>query len=202
MENPAMKRSECLILIAGGLIAHVTAIFQEMQILPVFIKEVWNTNSIINEDGFLGRILHAFIGYDGNPTLIEITAYTSYIVLFSIRFAKIIKENQRNKPQQFQPQTSNVKETFAMFDTDRVIFDRTGKWGLYGSVEEFGLLGGEPEFMARYIERAGGFEFIREKADVYWQGEIEEDGFEASHVPHYYELAGWDNPPRKSETAK
>jgi high-affinity iron transporter len=103
-----------LILIAGGLIAHVTAILQEMQILPVFIKEVWNTNSIINEDGFFGRILHAFIGYNGNPTLIEISAYTSYIVLFSLRFARIIKGNHRNKPGQFQPQTSDVEGAFSM----------------------------------------------------------------------------------------
>jgi len=94
-----------LILIAGGLIAHVAAILQEMQILPVFIKEVWNTNTIINEDGFFGRILHAFIGYDGNPTLIEITAYISYIALFFVQFARIIKGNHRNKPEQFQLRT-------------------------------------------------------------------------------------------------
>ncbi|MFQ6617078.1 MAG: FTR1 family protein, partial [Fidelibacterota bacterium] len=46
-----------LILIAAGLIAHAVAALQEMEILPVYIKEIWNINSIINEEGFLGSIL-------------------------------------------------------------------------------------------------------------------------------------------------
>lgn len=87
------------------------------------------------------------------------------------------------------------REAFAMCDTDRLVFDRTGRWGFYGSVEEFGLIGGEPELMDRYVEKAGGMAFIREKADIYWQAELDEDGWEADDVSHYYKLAGWDNPP-------
>lgn len=79
---------------------------------------------------------------------------------------------------------------------ERLVFDRTGRWGLYASEEEFGLLGGEPEFMARYIERAGGMDFIREKADDFWQHVLDFDGFEARYVSRYYALAGWDNPPK------
>ena len=95
--------------------------------------------------------------------------------------------------------------SLSIFDTratqlqERLLFDRTGRWGFYGSEEEFGLLGGEPEFMERYIERAGGMAFIREKADKYWQMVIDENGYEARLVLYYYELAGWDNPPRKRD---
>jgi hypothetical protein len=89
------------------------------------------------------------------------------------------------------------REAFAMFDLDRLLFDRTGKWGFYGGVEMFGLLGGEPGLMERYIDRAGGMEHIRKMADTYWQDEVDTDGWEANLVPNYYRLAGWDNPPQK-----
>ena len=51
--------------------------------------------------------------------------------------------------------------------------------------------------MERYIERVGGMEFIREKADAYWQLVLDVNGFEARSVSNYYKLAGWDNPPTK-----
>ena len=85
----------------------------------------------------------------------------------------------------------------AFRDDDRLLFDRTGRWGFYASVEEFGLLGGEPGFMSRYIEKVGGMNFIREKADDFWQYVLDENDWEAPLVGHYYELAGWDNPPQK-----
>ena len=88
---------------------------------------------------------------------------------------------------------------FLVTDITRLMFDRTGRWGMYASSEEFGLLAGEPAFMDRYSEKAGGMKFIREKADRYWQAVIDSDAFEAQWVDHYYKLAGWDNPPQKSE---
>lgn len=89
---------------------------------------------------------------------------------------------------------------FFVTDTDRIIFDRTGRWGMYASCEEFGLLGGEPEFIARYVEKASGWDLIRERADEYWQMVVDVDAFEADWVEQYYMLAGWDNPPRKRES--
>lgn len=92
-----------------------------------------------------------------------------------------------------------ARDVDAVAVQDRLLFDRTGRWGLYGSEEMFGLLGGELEFMERYIARCGGMEFIRKKADDYWQLAIDEKDFEAKFVPHYYELAIWDNPPKKRD---
>jgi len=85
----------------------------------------------------------------------------------------------------------------ATFLQERLLFDRTGRWGLFASWEMFGLLGGEPGFMTRFVEKSGGWGFIRKKADVYWQTVIDSNGYEAPHVPHYYALAGWNNPPIK-----
>jgi hypothetical protein len=84
---------------------------------------------------------------------------------------------------------------------NRLLFDRSGRWGFYGSDEMFGLLGGSPEFMARYVAKAGGWAFIREKADWYWQSVLDYNSYEAPFVSHYYELAGWDNPPVKRSSS-
>lgn len=94
---------------------------------------------------------------------------------------------------------SQYHETYAACLQERLLFDETGRWGFYASEEEFGLLGGEPAFMERYIERVGGMEFIREKADAYWQRVLDVNGFEARSVANYYRLAGWDNPPKKKD---
>jgi len=91
--------------------------------------------------------------------------------------------------------------SFAACLQERLLFDETGRWGFYASEEEFGLLGGEPSFMERYVERVGGMEFIREKADAYWQLVLDENGFEARSVANYYKLAGWDNPPTRKGKA-
>jgi hypothetical protein len=88
--------------------------------------------------------------------------------------------------------------SFAARLQERLLFDETGRWGFFASEEEFGLLGGEPAFMERYVERVGGMKFIREKADAYWQAVLDENGYEANCVANYYRLAGWDNPPTKS----
>lgn len=94
----------------------------------------------------------------------------------------------------------DLRYGFLVTDMTRLIFDRTGRWGMYASPEEFGLLAGEPEFMERYVEKAGGWDFIREKADKYWQMVVDEEGVEARWVENYYRLAGWDNPPRRTGT--
>jgi len=91
--------------------------------------------------------------------------------------------------------SSRFDGSFATQLQERLLFDETGRWGFYASEEEFGLLGGEPAFMERYIERVGGMGFIREKANAYWQLVLDENGFEARSVENYYKLADWDNPP-------
>lgn len=50
----------------------------------------------------------------------------------------------------------------------------------------------------RAVEKAGGWEFIRRKADRFWQEVADDRSFiEHTFVDHLYGLAGWDDPPRK-----
>lgn len=82
-----------LIFIASGLLAHTVMAFREMGSVPgIFGEVVWNTNSIIDEDGLLGRLLHAFIGYDGDPVVLEVIFYFGYLFLFGGWFLREIRK--------------------------------------------------------------------------------------------------------------
>ena len=73
-----------LILFAAGLVAHGVHEFNEAGIIPAVIDPLWNMNAVLNEDSLLGQLLEALFGYNGNPSLTEVFAYISYLVIVSV----------------------------------------------------------------------------------------------------------------------
>jgi high-affinity iron transporter len=70
-----------LILFAAGLLAHGLHEFQEAGYMNVLVDEVWDTNGIVDEDGDAGGLLKGLFGYNGNPSLLEVLAYPTYLLL-------------------------------------------------------------------------------------------------------------------------
>jgi len=68
-----------ILLIAAGLLAYGIHELQEIGWVPWTIYPVWNTNGILNEKVGLGAFLKALFGYNGNPSLIEVLAYWTFI---------------------------------------------------------------------------------------------------------------------------
>jgi high-affinity iron transporter len=68
-----------LILFAAGLLAYGIHEFQEAGIIPVVIEHVWDINHILPEASIIGRFLAAIFGYNANPSLIEVIAYTMFL---------------------------------------------------------------------------------------------------------------------------
>lgn len=78
-------------LFAAGLMAHGVHAFNELGWIPPILDPVWNTNSWLPETSYLGRLLTALFGYNGNPSLTEVLAYWGYLLLtlfFSFRPAQ------------------------------------------------------------------------------------------------------------------
>jgi high-affinity iron transporter len=69
-----------LIVFAAGLLAHGVHEFQEAGILPVTIEHVWNTNGLVSEDSSFGKFLTALFGYNGDPSLLEVLAWATFLV--------------------------------------------------------------------------------------------------------------------------
>ena len=70
-----------LIFFAAGLVSYGVHELIEVGWIPAGIEHVWDTNHIIDENSTLGSILKAVFGYNGNPALVEVIAYVSYLVI-------------------------------------------------------------------------------------------------------------------------
>jgi high-affinity iron transporter len=87
-----------LILFAAGLVALGVHELQEAQIIPLVAEHVWDINPTVNldgsypllhEQGYVGSILKGLFGYNGNPSLIEIIGYVSYLAFVFIVWIKM-----------------------------------------------------------------------------------------------------------------
>lgn len=70
-----------LILFAAGLLAHGIHEFHEAGIIPPVVEHLWDINHILPEKSIVGRFLTAIFGYNANPSLVEVVAYFSYLIL-------------------------------------------------------------------------------------------------------------------------
>jgi len=87
--------SVVLIIFAAGLLAHGIHEFHEAGIIPSVIEHVWDINHILPEQSTFGRFLTAIIGYNGNPSLVEVGAYLVYLVLaLVLYFRPTVAEKQ------------------------------------------------------------------------------------------------------------
>ena len=73
-----------LIIFAAGLVGLGVHEFNEAGIIPSVIENVWNINPILSDKSEIGLLLKALIGYNGNPSLTEIVAYTIYLAGMTI----------------------------------------------------------------------------------------------------------------------
>ncbi len=70
-----------LLLVAAGLVAHGVYGLQEARLLPVFVEHVWDLSPILAEDGLVEGVLKTLFGYNSNPSLLEVVAYLSYLLV-------------------------------------------------------------------------------------------------------------------------
>ncbi len=69
-----------LLLVAAGLVAHGVHELQEAGVIPILIEHVWDINGIVNEKGLVGSFLQTLFGYNGNPSLLEVFSYATYLL--------------------------------------------------------------------------------------------------------------------------
>ena len=70
-----------LILLAAGLVAQGVHELQEAALLPTLVEHMWDINLILDEHGTVGMFLKALFGYNGNPSLLEVIAYSVYFTV-------------------------------------------------------------------------------------------------------------------------
>ena len=68
-----------LILFAAGLVAHGIHEFEEAKLVSGIITPLFDINHVLSENGLIGGFLKGLFGYNGNPSLLEVIAYASYL---------------------------------------------------------------------------------------------------------------------------
>jgi high-affinity iron transporter len=63
------------------LLAHGVHELQEAAILPVALEQLWDLRPILSEESGLGTVLKTLFGYNANPSLLEVLAYSAYITI-------------------------------------------------------------------------------------------------------------------------
>lgn len=79
------KYTSVLLLLIGAMVtAHGIEELQEMGVLPILTQTAYNVNpllpQILQTDGVIGSLLHAFLGFHHSPTILALVIQLSYIV--------------------------------------------------------------------------------------------------------------------------
>jgi high-affinity iron transporter len=72
-----------LILLAAGLAAAAAGFLNQADVLPTLADPMWDSSWLLTDDGWLGRALHALVGYSAQPTGMQVLFYLSIVVLLT-----------------------------------------------------------------------------------------------------------------------
>ncbi len=95
--------SVLLIFFAAGLVAHGVHELEEAGLLNGIITPLFDINPSINPDGsvpwlheqgVVGSFLKGLFGYNGNPSLLEVISYTSYLGIIGAVYWRTFKSSQ------------------------------------------------------------------------------------------------------------
>ncbi len=82
-----------IVLLAAGLAGQMARFLIQADWLPSLISPLWDTSMILSGDSLPGRILHALVGYEPNPSAMQMLFYvaTLGVILF---IASLVKRQQ------------------------------------------------------------------------------------------------------------
>lgn len=77
-----------IVVLAAGMLAYGLHELQEVGLLPTVVEHLWDTNGVLNEKVGVGAFFKALLGYNGNPSLIEVVAYWTYLTVVGWLFIR------------------------------------------------------------------------------------------------------------------
>ncbi len=71
-------------LLAAGMAGQAASVLHAADLLPGWGERLWDTSAILADDTFLGRGLHALIGYSARPSGIQFAAWLVTLTLLAV----------------------------------------------------------------------------------------------------------------------
>jgi high-affinity iron transporter len=73
-----------ILLLAAGMASQGAAFLVQADILPALDPTLWDTSALLSEDGILGKILHALIGYVARPAGIQVVFWAATLTVIGV----------------------------------------------------------------------------------------------------------------------
>jgi len=72
-----------LILLAAGMASQAALNLVLVDMLPSIVDTLWDTSTILSEDSFMGSVLHVLVGYDEQPSGMQMIVFAVTLSLVS-----------------------------------------------------------------------------------------------------------------------
>jgi high-affinity iron transporter len=83
-------------LLAAGMAGQAAAILHSVDLLPGWGEQLWNTSFILADDSFLGRSLHALVGYSARPCGVQLAAWLATLLVLLIASRALSRQRVRS----------------------------------------------------------------------------------------------------------
>lgn len=81
-----------LLVFAAGLLGDAIQNSQQLGWLPIGSHVIWDTSAFLSENSSLGDILHTFLGYAQQPTVLQISLYALYLIIAGAIFMRMTRK--------------------------------------------------------------------------------------------------------------
>ncbi|HVY17008.1 MAG TPA: FTR1 family protein [Rhodopila sp.] len=81
-------------LLAAGMAGQAAATLHSADLLPGWGEQLWDTSAVLTNDGYLGRSLHALVGYEAQPSGIQLAAWAGTLALLFV-LSRVASRPQR-----------------------------------------------------------------------------------------------------------
>lgn len=71
-------------LLAAGMAGQAAAVLHSADLLPGWGEQLWDTSAILSDDSFVGRSLHALVGYSARPSGVQMAAWLATLVMLAV----------------------------------------------------------------------------------------------------------------------
>jgi high-affinity iron transporter len=84
-------------LLAAGMAGQAASVLHGADLLPGWGEQLWDTSAILADDSFLGRSLHALVGYSARPSGIQLAAWLATLLVLAISSRIISRPRARTR---------------------------------------------------------------------------------------------------------
>jgi high-affinity iron transporter len=71
-------------LLAAGMAGQAAAVLHSADLLPGWGEQLWDTSAMLGDDSFVGRSLHALVGYSARPSGIQFAAWAATLLMLAV----------------------------------------------------------------------------------------------------------------------